>query len=107
MKLETTISPRKDGVVNVEFGKVKYVFAADEEGRLVADVDEESIIANLLNSGNFIPADDADFEVAALIAAPAEESDEDDDEDSDEEELNGLPVEEQTPPSGRKPRKAK
>lgn len=106
MKLETTIKPRKDGTVNVEVGKTKIVFAPDEDGRLVADVENEAIIAQLLNSGSFIPVNEEDFEVAAAIAGPAEvEADQDDEEDEEDE--SAPPLEENTPPSGRKPRKVK
>lgn len=114
MKLEANIAPRRDGTVKAEFNKTTYIFAEDEQGRLVADIGIDEHIAELLNTGNFIPADEEDFEVAAAIAAPPV-----DDEEDDEEEMQGgidvdpdsipaaPPVEENTPPSRRKPRKAK
>jgi hypothetical protein len=115
MKLEANISPRRDGTVKAEFGKITYVFAEDEHGRLVADIGVDEHIAELLNTGNFIPADEEDFEIAAAIAAPPV----DDDAGEEDFEMQGgtdvdpdsipaaPPVEENTPPSLRKPRKAK
>ena len=114
MKLEANIKPRRDGTVTATFGPVQYVFSADDEGRLVSEVGVEEHIADLLNTGNFIPADEEDFAIAAAIASPDLV-----DEDDDEEEMQGgveidpdsipaaPPLEENTPPSGRKPRKVK
>lgn len=110
MKLEANIKPRRDGTVKATFGAVEYVFAADEEGRLVADVGVDEHIAELLNSGNFIPADEVDFEMAAALSAPPVEEDDETPEgdDEDPEIIPAVPpVEEKTPPSTRKPRKAK
>lgn len=116
MKLEANIKPRRDGTIKATFGAVEYVFAADEEGRLIADVGVDEHIAELLNSGNFIPADEEDFQMAAALSAP---QDDDDDDGDDEEEMQGgtevdqestpaaPPIEENTPRSLRKPRKAK
>lgn len=111
MKLEANIAPRCDGTVKAEFGKITYVFAEDEQGRLVADIGVDEHIAELLNTGNFIPADEEDFEIAAAIAAPPVEDEEDGMQggaDVDPDSIPAAPpVEENTPPSHRKPRKAK
>lgn len=113
MKIEANIKPRRDGTVKAAFGPVEYVFAADEDGRLVAEVGVDEHIADLLNTGNFIPADDEDFAIAAAIASPEIGDDEDDEEmqggaDVDPDSIPmAPPVEENTPPSRRKPRKVK
>lgn len=103
MKLETTIKPRRDGVVKVELDKSSYVFTADGDGRLVADVANESHVGHLLATGNFIPADESDFD-AGLAAAnkvvnggDADEAD--DDGGDDEMPEGGLPIESNTPPT--------
>lgn len=113
MKLETTLKPRRDGVVTAEFPGARYEFARDEDGRLVADVLSAEHVGVLLNTGNFLPADEADYE-AGLAAAKAQlgsvELGDDDDEGGDdfEEEIvnGGLPVEANTAPR-RNARKAK
>lgn len=109
MKLETTIAPRRDGKVTVEHGGNRYVFAQDEQGRLVADVEDEAAIAHILSLDNFMPADEEDFEIASQIANGTGQDVEDEADEADEEEEvpPALPIEENTPPSGRKPRKAK
>lgn len=107
MKLETTIAPRRDGTVSVELAGQKIVFAQDEQGRLVADVAEESSIAYLLGLADFMPADEEDFEAASKIAARVAVKDEDEADDSEDDDVPmAPPVEENTPPSRKKPRKA-
>lgn len=105
MKLETTIKPRRDGTVNAVVSGVTYIFAADEQGRMVADVGDESHLSYLLGLGDFMPADEGDFEAAQALIAPDE--DEEEDEDEVEADLMLPPVEDGTPPSGKKPRKVK
>ena len=106
MKLQTNIPPRRDGTVTV-LGQDRqtYVFAADDEGLLSADVADEATVAALLATGHFWPADADDAEQALALVKQAQGDDEDeDDEDEDE---GGLPVEANTPPKRRgRPRKA-
>jgi len=110
MKIETTIKPRRNGTVNVVIDGVTYLFAEDDQGRLVADVESEEHLSYLLGLGDFLPADEDDFEVAqGLIDSQDddEEGDDDGDEAIGEGDLSALPLEENTPPSGKKPRKVK
>lgn len=114
MKIEAAIQPRRDGTVKATLDAVEYVFSKDDQERLVCDVENKKHIADLLNTGNFIPADEGDFELAAALSAPpvGDEDDDDDDmpggTDVDSESIPAVPpVEENTPPSTRKPRKAK
>ena len=113
MKLQTNIPPRRDGTVTV-LGQDRqtYVFAADDEGLLSADVADEATVAALLATGNFWPAAESDAELALALVKEAEKTaraeDGDDDEDDEEEPQDGLPVEANTPPKrrGGRPRKA-
>ncbi len=113
MKLQTSIKPRRDGTVTV-LGQDRqtYVFAADDEGLLSADVADEATVAVLLATGNFWPADESDAELALALVKEAEktaraEDGDDDDEDDEDEPDGGLPVEANTPPKRRgRPRKA-
>lgn len=131
MKIETTIKPRRDGKVRVELKGKTYEFSKDDQGRLVADINDESAIQYLFGLGDeFLPADEADFQSAAAIVGKVgtdldDEDDEDDDQQmaggaevdpafipeqppvEDEPIAGGLPIEENTPPSHKKPRKAK
>jgi hypothetical protein len=107
VKLQTNIPPRRDGTVTV-LGQDRqtYVFAADDEGLLSADVADEATVAALLATGHFWPADADDAEQALALVKQAQADDEDD-EDEDEPE-DALPVEANTPPKrrGGRPRKA-
>ena len=97
MKIETSIRPRTNGTVRATIGGTLYVFEADAEGRLVAEVEKEAHISALLARGDeFLPADEADFARADTLvnsAAAAEGAPDDypDDEDSDP---NAAPIEE-------------
>ena len=101
MKLQTNIPPRRDGTVTV-LGQDRqtYVFAADDEGLLSADVADEATVAALLATGHFWPADADDAEQALALVKQAQGDDEDDEDDEDEPE-GGLPVEANTPPKRR------
>jgi hypothetical protein len=107
VKLQTNIPPRRDGTVTV-LGQDRqtYVFAADDEGLLSADVADEATVAALLATGHFWPAD-ADAAEQALALVKQAQADDEDDEDEDEPE-DALPVEANTPPKrrGGRPRKA-
>ena len=110
MKLQTNIHPRRDGTVTV-LGQDRqtYVFAADDEGLLSADVADEATVAALLATGNFWPADESDAELALALVKEAEKTAraEDDDDDDGDDPDGGLPVEANTPPKRRgRPRKA-
>ena len=93
MKLETTISPRRDGAVNVDLDGSRYSFTADADGALVCDVANEEHAAKLLCMGDrFLPADDADMEAAkALVAGSNHPPVVDDDEEPN---MNAAPIEE-------------
>jgi hypothetical protein len=107
VKLQTNIPPRRDGTVTV-LGQDRqtYVFAADDEGLLSADVADEATVAALLATGHFWPADADDAEQALALVKQAQGDDEDDEDDEDEPE-GGLPVEANTAPKRRgRPRKA-
>ena len=105
MKLETSIKPRRDGVVRVEIaGLEPIVFENDGAGNLVAEV-PDSAVPQLLATHNFYPADEADYHRAMSAAMASQSEDEDDDDDDDV--GGGLPVEANTPPKpAKKPRKA-
>lgn len=111
MKLQTSIKPRRDGTVTVLGQDRKtYVFAADDDGLLSADVADEATVAALLATGHFWPADADDAEQALALVKEAEKTAraEDGDDDDEEEPQDGLPVEANTPPKrrGGRPRKA-
>lgn len=120
MKLLTTIKPRRDGTVSVvgEDGQ-NYVFKPDAEmgGALTCEVTDQSTVARLLVLGDFEPANPDDVDDALSIYAKARQSiaqgatgtaEVDDDEgDFTEQPNGGLPVEAETPPAPRKPRKAR
>lgn len=109
MKLQTSISPRRDGVVKVTGQDSQtYVFVADSDGELSCDVTDEATLAMLLNTGNFYPADPADAERAAnLVKADEPDEDAGDDDEDDEQVESALPVEADTPPSRKRARKVK
>jgi len=100
VKLQTNIPPRRDGTVTV-LGQDRqtYVFAADDEGLLSADVADEATVAALLATGHFWPADADDAEQALALVKQAQGDDED--EDDDDEPEDALPVEANTPPKRR------
>lgn len=68
MKLSTSIQPRRDGTVTATVpGGEKFVFKPGASGDLECDVTGEDAIAALLQTGNFYPADEADFEQALSV----------------------------------------
>lgn len=115
MKLLTNITPRADGTVVVEDGKTVYTFVADETGvDLVCDVEGDDLIARLLSTDNFQPADEADFDRAdeLLRALGAKSAPRvsvadldpdagfvDDEPDDDPVDMGAEPVEANTPPA--------
>lgn len=107
MKIETVLKPRRDGTVTVEpDAATRYVFKADEAGRLVCDVSDQGHLHFLLNTGNFIPADPEDFDAAVAVAgansapdATGSEEDHDEEEDFTEVLNGGAPIEANTPPA--------
>lgn len=98
MRIETSIKPRKDGTVSVAVDAMKYTFAPDEPGTLVAEVENEAHIAFLLARGDdFLPADDADFDKADALVSGAAKQDEGDGDDEDDDEpktVDAAPIEE-------------
>jgi hypothetical protein len=102
MKLQTSIKPRRDGVVNLTgVSGRKYAFAANEDGDLCCDVEDPADLARLLALGDFFPADQADNEKAIELlksAAGAGQSDDDrgpddDLDDDDPVDMNAAPIE--------------
>ena len=75
MKLTTSIPPRKDGTVRVTvLGNDAYVFQAGASGELECEVLNKSAIVALLQTGNFYPANEADFEAAMdVMGIPKDE----------------------------------
>lgn len=99
MKIETTITPRKDGTVTVQADDGKqYVFKRDDSGALSCDVDNDSHVAWLLGLGDFHPADESDFGLAMQLTGGDQEEDDQDlvEEDGDDEpiDMNAAPIEE-------------
>lgn len=110
MKLQTTILPRKTGhVIAHGVDGVEYVFEPDESGDLVCDVEDQATVAMLIKTGNFHPADPAEYEVGIAVAQQfyPEATEVDEPLDDEYENLDAMPIEEETPSSRRKPRKAK
>lgn len=115
MKLQTSIKPRRDGVVkatSTATGKV-YEFSADaDSGELACDVTDEKDIAQLLSTENFWPANPEDFDAAeqltmqvAVLDTDGDEGDESefDDEGDDPVNESAMPLEANTPPARNKP----
>ena len=99
MKLNTSIAPRRTGVVLASHAGVTYEFRPGADGELECDVADQAAVAALLATGNFYPASEEDFEAAMALARRAGGAD-DDDEDNDEDgvpNLNAAPVEAATP----------
>lgn len=118
MKLQTTIRPRSSGIVTVKGDDGKnYVFAPDQDGALVAEIDHEETLTRLLGLGDFSPYDPEDFESASELLKSNTDPDDDggDDDDGDGDgsgNPDALPIEANTPlkpprdpKAGGKPRK--
>lgn len=106
MRLETSIQPRRDGSVTAVVGNARYVFTSvPPDGSLQADVDNDQDASYLLSTGNFYPANEADYaNASAMLAEPEEGGYEDDDDDANP---GGLPIEANTPPAPRRGRRKK
>lgn len=115
MKLQTSIKPRASGTVTLAgLNGVSYIFEKDVDGALVCDVDHDATVAVALETGNFFPSDEGDYQQAlTMTSAGADvdagaDADPGDDGSDDEFPAGTLPVEADTPPKvGAKPRKAK
>ncbi len=109
MKIETSIKPRRDGTVKVDTPDGVVVFRQDEFGVMAADVESAQAQAFLLSrADDFIPADDADFEVANSLLTQGtgggddggdddddyDDDPDDDDDEADEADPNAAPIEE-------------
>jgi hypothetical protein len=106
MKLETSILPRKDGRITVQCDDgTKVVFSADSDGIMTGEVTHLPTVARLLALGTYFPADEEDHAAASTLLTSQTKADDDgdgDDEADDEREgddLDGLPMEANTPPS--------
>lgn len=102
MKLQTSIKPRRDGVVKLAGlnGKT-YEFKPDAQGDLVCDIDDDATVVHVLQvqGDHFWPAyDDGMSQADALIAAAQENDDAEDDDEGEAANPSALPVEANTPP---------
>lgn len=103
MKLQTSIKPRRDGVVKLAGldGKT-YEFKPDAQGDMVCDIDDDATVVHVLQvqGDHFWPADDDGMSQADALIAAAQGSDDAEDDDEGEGEANpgALPVEANTPP---------
>jgi len=112
MKLQTSIIARRDGTVRVSGkGAQRYVFQADEDGQLVADVDDDELVAHLLQQGTFWPVDPGDYDAATALSGVqtvGPDGGADGDDDDADGAGDGQPQEANTPPRPRRnPRKAR
>lgn len=95
MKIETNITPRRDGTVRVAAPNGTIVFAP-VDGILVADVESDTDLAFLLALSDFSPADEVDHvQAQALIqeSTSAALNADGDDLPDDEGDENAAPVE--------------
>ena len=126
MKLNTSIQPRRSGTVLARVAGAVIEFTPGEDGELSADVVDPLAVVELLDTGNFYPANEADYDAALLLARNAagqalgdgageDDLDAADDGDGDGGDdvpnLMALPVEANTPPAhapgkGKRARKA-
>lgn len=100
MKLNTSIAPRRTGVVLASHAGVTYEFRPGADGELECDVADQAAVAALLATGNFYPASEEDFESAMALArsaARANQGDEDDDNEDGAPVLDAPPVEAAAP----------
>jgi len=104
MILHTAIPPRKDGTV-VARGRsgAAWVFRPGADGEMTCDVADVDDVADLLATGRFYPALEADFDAALALT----KQDGLDDDDADDEPGSPLPVEARTPPAPPRARKAR
>lgn len=98
MKLHCSIQPRGDGTVLVEgFGK-PIEFTADADGFLSADVANQETVAVLLGTGDFYPADPADYDQAVALSKSSTGGDNSSDLEDEVSDPNAPPLEANTPP---------
>lgn len=71
MKLTTSIHPRKDGTVRATVAGETFIFKAGASSELECDVTDKAAIAALLDTGNFYPSNESDFEEAVAVIAHA------------------------------------
>lgn len=69
MILETTILPRKDGKVIARTERGAIIFETGKGGVLSCDVTDKDDIKFLLDTGNFSPANESDFDAAITLQA--------------------------------------
>lgn len=95
MKLQTSITPRRDGTIKLTgLDGVDYVFKADASNDVVCDIEHGPTIVHLLSTRAdfFWPASEDDYAAAKVLLDDAdvdidEPDDEDDDDDGDEPKL--------------------
>jgi hypothetical protein len=106
MKLQTDIAPRRDGkLTTLDNDGQAIVFEKDAGGILTAEVQCQETLERLLRTGNFYPADEADFkEAEQLLESKTEAQPEDDDGDDFEGDEEAPLLDANTPP---KPPRAK
>lgn len=118
MKLHTSIAPRRDGTVRAtgKDGSV-FVFAPGTDGELSCDVTDPVLVASLLSTEQFWPADANDFDSAASLfqvpkpeqagggQSPKGEGEHADDDEDEPVNMNALPVEANTTPVVKPPKK--
>lgn len=119
MKLLTTIKPRTGGTVTVRDAAGKpHVFAPDDAGVMVCEIEDPALVGRLLAGEMFEPADEADHAQAEALLRDAiggdgeadDDGEGDDDFDGDPEAVPAgtLPEEANTPPVARaRPRKGR
>ena len=118
MIFQTTILPRRDGTVKFKGPNGKeFVFAENEYGDLVCDVEDEASKKTMLKNPHFIPYNDEDIEaIGELLVSgqgPASNQggdllDGDDDDVLEEGYIEAPPLEANTPPkSFKEPKKNK
>jgi hypothetical protein len=102
MKLITSIAPRRSGVVLAQGldASVVWEFRPDSGGELSCDVTDAADVAALLATGNFYPANVADYDEAMALQSAAGGGDADDDDIEDDDDAvieTAMPLEAMTP----------
>lgn len=101
MKLHTSIKKRRDGTVRATASNGHtFEFVANAVGELECDVTDAALVARLLATEQFWPADENDFSSAESLIKGGHDDTDDDEDDI----LLSQPVEALTPP---KPKPAK
>jgi hypothetical protein len=107
MKIICAIPKNEEGYVLAEFPKAAYKFEENEDGELMAEVDNEDHVAHLVGTGNFYPHDASDYQsvMDGIIGGEGNEEMDEFEGDDEQSDPNALPIEALTPASKPKPRK--